>query len=136
VPQITPQPPQLPPAGELYSSAYHNQLNNILRLYLNAVTSSISALARDAAVIAVQSGGTLTDAHRFVTVDPAGGAAVINLPPAAGYKEFVITMTGTGTLTITPDGADTIIGAASLVISAQWTSKHLKADDGGNWLVV
>jgi len=61
---------------------------------------------------------------------------VINLPPAAGYKEFVITMTGTGTLTITPDGADTIIGAASLVISAQWTSKHLKADDGGNWLVV
>lgn len=129
-------PPQFPHAGGAYSSEYHNQFNNILRLFLNNLVSSISALARDAEIVPVPSGGTLTDAHWYVTVDPAGGAAVIHLPPAAGYKEYAITMIGAGALTIIPDGADTIIGAADLTISNQWACARLKAGNNGNWLVV
>lgn len=85
-------------------------------------------------VKAVATGATLGTSDYLVTVDPAAGAATLSLPQALKSREYRVVMVGAGTLTISPDGADTIIGAATLVLSTQWESVHLKSDDNGNWL--
>lgn len=86
--------------------------------------------------LTVADGDTLTAAQDFVSIDPAGGAVTLYLPPAERSKEYHITMIGTGTLTITPDGTDTICGEVDAIMEIQWTSLHLKADNAGNWIVL
>ena len=84
----------------------------------------------------ITDGSTLTIGQDVVSIDPAGGAVSLILPPAVSSKEYHITMIGTGTLTITPDGTDTIVGEPDAVVTLQWTSLHLKADNNGNWIVL
>jgi hypothetical protein len=98
--------------------------------------ASFAELQSLMSVVIVNDGDTLTTEQSFVSIDPAGGAVTLILPPAIKSKEYHITMIGTGSLTITPDGADTIVGEPDAILYMKWTSLHLKADNNGNWIVV
>lgn len=75
---------------------------------------------------------TLTASDEQISV---GQTCTVTLPPAQKSKEYHITLTANATLTVVPDGADTIMGDTSLQCYAQWTSLHLKAATG-NWILI
>ena len=61
----------------------------------------------------------------------------VTLPPAARGKEYHITLTVSGaTLTIVPTSPDTVLGTTDIVVTVQWTSLHLKADENANWILI
>jgi hypothetical protein len=68
--------------------------------------------------------GTVADASRMVIADTASGAYAIDLPAAADVPEgdtifvFNDARVGTNTLTVNPDGTNTIEGTATLTRSA------------------
>lgn len=65
----------------------------------------------------------------------ASGASTITLPPARNGREYTIVRIGTNPVTIVPTAPDTISGAASLVLGAQWASRALKAYANG-WIII
>jgi hypothetical protein len=67
----------------------------------------------------VTTGYTVLDTDRLVTVDSSGGATTINLLAAGDATQpLTIKNLGTNTVTVTPDGTDTIDGLTSYVIAA------------------
>ncbi len=113
------------------------QMECYIHTHPRLVLDQISSLELQEAtpVMTVTTGEMLNAAHDQVAIDPAGTNVTLLLPPALKSKEYHITMTGTGKLTITPYGADTIVGDTSVVVEEQWTSLHLKATTG-NWLII
>jgi hypothetical protein len=84
--------------------------------------------------------GTLTarPIDRVLKADASGAAVTINLPSAAPnlVTYTIIKSDATAnTVTIDPSGSQTINGAATRVLSAQWETVTLKSD-GANWLAV
>lgn len=82
---------------------------------------------------------TATATDRVILVDASGGDATINLPTAVGIsgKEYVVKKTDASayTVTVAPDGAETIDGEATLVIGTQYDSYTL-VSDGSNWMII
>ena len=74
----------------------------------------------------------LDDTHARVFVN---AAATISLPTAVGIagREYNVVRTGTGAVTIQPDGTETISGDPYLVLTSQWDSVVF-ASDGTNWV--
>ncbi|MCX5365970.1 hypothetical protein OG864_45550 [Streptomyces sp. NBC_00124] len=84
--------------------------------------------------------GTLTarPIDRILRADASGGAVTVNLPSAApNLVEYtIIKADATGnTVTVDPAGSETINGAATRVLSAQWETVTLRSD-GTNWLAI
>jgi hypothetical protein len=81
---------------------------------------------------------TLTN-ENTVLVDTTGGNIVITLPAASDNENKVYNVkriTGGGnSLTITPDGVDTIDGAANKTISSQW-GVYTIVSDGTGWFII
>lgn len=115
-----------------------NQSECIIHTHPSVPLDQLSEGQRQEAtpVTSVVDGSTLTKAQDVISVDPAGGSASITLPPALRSKEYHVTMVGTGALTVTPNGTDTILGEPDMIITEQWTSIHLKADNNGNWIAL
>ena len=66
----------------------------------------------------------------------ASGTFTINLPTAVGNTaKFTIKLVGAGTVTIDPNGAQTIDGGATAVLSTLNEAPTL-VSNGANWLVV
>lgn len=89
---------------------------------------------------------TVTGAATITTVsdnvllaDASGGAVTVALPAAADVtgRQFTIKkIDATGnTVTLDPDGAETIDGSATLVITVQHTSRVV-ASDGTQWWII
>jgi hypothetical protein len=82
---------------------------------------------------------TLTRDDRTVLVDASGGARVVNLPTAASarYQQFTIKKidSSVNTVTIDASGAETIDGAATAVILAQYVSFTIQSD-GTTWWII
>jgi len=57
-----PPPPNLPLAPQDYESRYHEQLNNVLRLYFNRLDALLRAIVTTPSPIPISIGGTNTDA--------------------------------------------------------------------------
>ena len=79
---------------------------------------------------------TVTDG--FLKVDAVGGAIIITLPTAVSndgqvYNIKKIDASG-NYVTVTPAGAETIDGAATKIMSAQWVNLSI-ISDGVNWLI-
>ena len=76
----------------------------------------------------------LDDTHAIVLVS---AAATISLPTAVGAtgRLYNVVRTGTGVVTIQPDGAETISGDTPLVLTSQWDSVVF-VSDGANWVLL
>lgn len=82
---------------------------------------------------------TATSADEILTGDAAGGAFSITLPTAAGIAGRIYTVkrlnSGANAVTVATTGGQTIDGAATVALSAQWQTLRV-VSDGANWLVV
>jgi hypothetical protein len=77
--------------------------------------------------LAITTSYTAKYSDDYLLVDTTAGAVTITLPPARSGSIFVIMRTaGANNVTIVPTGAETVNGAASLVISASFTPVTLK----------
>jgi hypothetical protein len=80
-----------------------------------------------------------TNGYKISKCNAAGGAIVANLPTAASTTGFVYTVkkidATANTVTITANGADTIDGAGTAVISTQYTSVTI-VSDGTTWSII
>lgn len=82
---------------------------------------------------------TLTDAYYMLNVSASGAARTITLPTAASVAglTFVIRKSDSSANTVTIDGngAETINGAATKVLSSQYETVTLMSD-GTNWMIL
>lgn len=72
-------------------------------------------------------------------VDTTSGSVIASLPPAAGTKgkAYVFKkIVAANTLTVTAYGSDTIDGAATFALTAQWGAVYLLSDGVSKWNVI
>lgn len=72
----------------------------------------------------------------FYPVDTTAGAVVVNLPPASGNlgKQYAVKRTaGANAVTLTPNGTDTIDGAATLAIGTTGDTAWVVSDGVNKW---
>jgi len=82
---------------------------------------------------------TVTAANSSIYVDATGGAATVNLPTAVGNTGKIFTIakidSGTNTVTIDPNGSETINGATTAILSVQFDNITIQSD-GANWRII
>lgn len=86
---------------------------------------------------AVTSDATLSASYNFALIDASGGAVEITLPSAVGNEGrfyFLLAADLTNAITVTPDGTETINGAASYSFNAEMDCIRLDSD-GANWFI-
>lgn len=81
--------------------------------------------------------GTYTIDNTDCVIDCTTGVFTVTLPTAAGLvgQYFIIKNSGTGTITIDADGAETIDGVANKILAVQYESMTV-ISDGTNWKVI
>lgn len=80
---------------------------------------------------------TTTVSDGFIAMDSTGGNRVITLVTAvgnAGLRQTFKKIVAANIVTLGPTGGQTIDGAASAAMTAQWASRTL-VSDGANWLI-
>ena len=82
---------------------------------------------------------TLETGHFTVLVDASGGARTITLPAAASHTHRIYNIkkidVSANTITIDANAAETIDGAATVVIAAQWDSYTVQSN-GTGWFII
>ena len=82
---------------------------------------------------------TLETGHFTVLVDAVGGARTITLPAAADHTHRIYNIkkidVSANAVTIDGTGAETIDGAATVVIAAQWDSYTIQSN-GTGWFII
>jgi hypothetical protein len=87
------------------------------------------------------SSGTLniTTLGTYFRVDASSGSLPVNLPAAANNRKRVINIkkvdSSSNTITVDPNGSETIDGSSTVTITAQWANLTI-ISDGSNWLIV
>jgi hypothetical protein len=98
-----------------------------------------SLLEADPSVVSVTAAYTATALDHTVLCDASGAALTVTLPPAADNKGKVLVVKKTdasaNAVTVDGAGAETIQGAASVSLGAQWASRTLQSD-GANWIIL
>lgn len=87
---------------------------------------------------AVTGTATLTTANRRITADATSGAFAITLPAASasiGTVYTIIKIDNSNNVTVTAAGSDTIIGAATKVLSSQWQAIEIWANTSSTWML-
>ncbi len=96
-------------------------------------------LARRLNFVSATAAYTLLDDINVIKADTTAAAFTITLPKAAPHAGRLVYIkrinAGANVLTIDGDGAETIDGAATATLTAQWESKTI-VSDGVGWLVV
>ena len=82
---------------------------------------------------------TATLADDVILADATGGAITVTLPAVGNRQKIPLAVkkldASVNAVTIAASGADTIDGAATLVISTQYACYTLVADANGYWIV-
>jgi hypothetical protein len=99
-----PPPPNLPLAPGLYESRYHEQFNNVLRLYFNRLDALLRAIVTTPSPIPISIGGTNTDAFGRLRVSQPY-TLFDSQNRYAADNQFDVATTGTGTTTFLPNEA-------------------------------
>jgi hypothetical protein len=88
---------------------------------------------------ALSANTTLDASYYMANVDAAGGAITITLPTAVGIagQTFIVRRVNSGAnaVTVDGDGSETINGAATYSLTAQYQSVSIMSD-GAGWMVV
>jgi hypothetical protein len=78
----------------------------------------------------------VADNDEILLVDTSAASATLTLPPSRGGKEYeVVKIAAANSITVDADGSDTICGAASMLLTLQWSAARLKAVSGG-WILI
>lgn len=90
-------------------------------------------------ILDIAASDTLTVKENIVDVDDTGGNRTITLRPVANYKGQVYKITKTNssanTVTVDPDGTETINGATTKVLSAQYDTVTIYSN-GTEWIEI
>jgi hypothetical protein len=80
---------------------------------------------------------TYTAATTDYFIDCTSGTFTVNLFTAVGNtgRILIIKNSGTGTITVDPNGSQTIDGATTQSLSTQWSRVHI-ISDGANWKII
>jgi hypothetical protein len=95
---IVPAPPNLPLAPRDYESRYHEQFNNVLRLYFNRLDALLRQIVTTPSPIPISIGGTNTDAFGRLRVSQPY-TLFDSQNRYAADNQFDVATTGTGTTT-------------------------------------
>ena len=93
-----PAPPNLPLAPRAYESRYHEQFNNVLRLYFNRLDALLRNIVATTSPIPISIGGTNTDAFGRLRVSQPY-TLFDSQSRYAADNQFDVVTTGTGTTT-------------------------------------
>jgi hypothetical protein len=91
-----PAPPNLPLAPRDYESRYHEQFNNVLRLYFNRLNALLNRIVATQSPIPISIGGTNTDAFGRLRVSQPY-TLFDSQNRYAADNQFDVSTTGTGT---------------------------------------
>jgi hypothetical protein len=97
-------PPNLPFAPTQYDSRYHEQFNNVLRLYFNRLDSLLRQIVATTTPIPISIGGTNVDAFGRLRVSQPY-TLFDSQNRYAADNQFDVSTTGTGTTTFLPNEA-------------------------------
>jgi hypothetical protein len=75
-----------------------------------------------------------TDGHRYILFT-GSSAQTFTLPDAAHLHVLTLKLVGTGAVTVSPTGTQTIDGASSTSLGSQYAKVTLLSD-GHNWFIV
>jgi hypothetical protein len=80
---------------------------------------------------------TYTAANTDYFIDCTSGTFTVNLFTAVGNtgRILIIKNSGTGTITVDPNGSQTIDGATTQSLATQWSRVHI-ISDGANWKII
>jgi hypothetical protein len=101
---IVPAPPNLPLAPRDYESRYHEQFNNVLRLYFNRLDALLRQIVTTPSPIPISIGGTNTDAFGRLRVSNPY-TLFDSQNRYAADNQFDVATTGTGSTTYLPNEA-------------------------------
>jgi hypothetical protein len=93
---IVPAPPNLPLAPTAYESRYHEQFNNVLRLYFNRLDAILRRIVATTSPIPISIGGTNVDAFGRLRVSQPY-TLFDSQNRYAADNQFDVSTTGTGT---------------------------------------
>jgi hypothetical protein len=99
------------------------------------VNGSIKGAGFNQAYLARTTTYTATTSDYFI--DCTTGTFTVNLFTAVGNtgRILIIKNSGTGTITVDPNGSQTIDGATTQSLSTQWSRVHI-ISDGANWKII
>jgi hypothetical protein len=99
------------------------------------VNGPIQGNGFDQAYLARTTTYTATTSDYFI--DCTTGTFTVNLFTAVGNtgRILIIKNSGTGTITVDPNGTQTIDGATTQTLSTQWSRVHI-ISDGANWKII
>lgn len=110
-----------------------DNLNTAVRVHMNTNAQILSARAH---VVSKTAAYTATADDHMILVDASAGPVTISLPTAVGERgrEYVVKKTdaSANAVTVDPNGAQTIDGAATYVLSEQHATIWVRSDDA-NW---
>jgi len=106
--------------------------NNVDKLQVNG---SIQGTGFNQAYLARTTTYTATTSDYFI--DCTSGTFTVNLFTAVGNtgRILIIKNSGTGTITVDPNGSQTIDGATTQSLATQWSRIHI-ISDGANWKII
>ena len=80
---------------------------------------------------------TTTFATANETVNCTANTFTVNLPTAVGIQgtEYTLINSGTGVITLDPNGTETINGSLTIDIKRQYTSRTVQSDNA-NWIII
>ena len=72
-----------------------------------------------------------------ITINCTANTFTVNLPTAVGIQGTTYTLvnSGTGTITLDPNGTETINGSTTIDLATQYTSRTVQSD-GTNWIII